>query len=430
MITRYTRPEMRELWSEETKFRLWKEVEVALVETLEETGTAPAGSADALRAQRVPTPDQVAELEKTLDHDVIAFLTALVDGMGEAQQWVHYGMTSSDLLDTAQALRCVRALKILDVGIQGASREIRSLAERHRHTPCVGRTHGVHAEPMTLGLKFLSWYAEMTRHASRLSAAAGGVRCGKLSGAVGTCAHLGPDVEERVLGRLGLATDPVSTQVVSRDRHAALMTALALLGGSIERFATEIRHLQRTEVREMREGFGKGQKGSSAMPHKQNPITCERLAGLARVLRGNAHAAMENMALWHERDITHSSVERVILPDSICLADYMLDRLRQVCERLVIDPERMRKNLMLTGGLVFSGHVLLELTRRLGNREKAYAIVQRHALQCWEAGGLLADRLKADPEVSARLQPSEIDALFDLDRALRHVDRIFERTLE
>ena len=429
MISRYTRTEMGALWSDETKFRFWKDVEVALVAALEETGVAPKGAAPALSVQPVPTPERVAELERTLDHDVIAFLTALVDGMGEERRWVHFGMTSSDLLDTAQALRVAESVRIIASDLDGVIVRVRDLAERYKKTPSIGRTHGVHAEPMTIGLKFLNWYAELVRQKERLERAAGEMRVGKLSGAVGTCAHLSPDLEVRVLAKLGLDTDPVSTQVVSRDRHASLMATLALIGGSIERFATEIRHLQRTEVRELQEGFRKGQKGSSAMTHKKNPITCERLAGLSRVLRANAHAAMDNMALWHERDITHSSVERVILPDSLCLTDYVLHRFDGICERLVVDEDRLAHNLELTRGLIFSGKVLLELTRAMGSREEAYAVVQRHAMQCWEEGGHLAERLKNDPDVVAHLDARSIDMLFDLGSALRYVDDIFKRTL-
>jgi len=428
MITRYTRAELAALWSEETKLQLWKDVEVALVEALEARGMAPSGSAESLRAQPVPSPAAVAELERTLDHDVIAFLTLLANDMGPARRWVHFGLTSTDLVDTAQALRIVRSLDLLLRGIDEASRRTRALAERHKHTPAIGRTHGVHAEPMVLGLKFLGWTVELRRDRERLARARETMRVGKLSGAVGTCAHLAPDLESDVLARLGLETDPVSTQVLARDRHAELFGSLAVTAGSLERFATEIRHLHRTEVAEVMEGFRSGQKGSSAMPHKRNPITCERITGLARLVRGHALAAFENMALWHERDISHSSVERVILPDALCLLDYMLDRFCAVLDRLEIDEDRLRANIELTSGLVFSGHVLLALTNALGNREKAYEIVQRHARASWRDGGRLADRLASDPEVLAVLTEAEVSKLFDLGHALRHVDAIFERT--
>ncbi len=429
MISRYMRPELAALWSEATKFAIWKDVEVALVAALEADGQAEAGAAAAVAAQAVPTPERVAELERTLDHDVIAFLTVLAEGLGPERRWIHYGMTSTDLVDTAQAIRITRSCAVILESLDRVIAMLRELAERHRRTPMVGRTHGVHAEPMTLGMKFLSWYAELARDRERLVRARETMRVGKLSGAVGTCPHHSPAVEADVLERLGLATDPIATQVLCRDRHGELMTALAVLGGGLERFATEIRHLHRTELHEVCEGFAPGQKGSSAMPHKKNPITAERVSGLARVLRANALAALENMALWHERDISHSSVERVILPDSLTLADYMLDRFRVILERLDVNEDRLRHDLELTGGLVFSGHVLLALTQALEDREAAYAIVQRHALACWNEGGRLRDRLAADPEVTAALDVAELDRLFDLDHVLRHVDAIYERTL-
>jgi adenylosuccinate lyase len=309
------------------------------------------------------------------------------------------------------------------------SAKARAMAERHRHTPMIGRTHGVHAEVMTLGLKFLGWHAELERDRTRVERVRETMRVGTISGAVGTCPHHRPEVETEILGRLDLEADPVASQVLARDRHAELMTTLAIVGASIERFTTEIRHLHRTEVREVSEGFARGQKGSSAMPHKRNPITAERLSGLARVLRANAVAALENVALWHERDITHSSVERIILPDSLILADYVLFTFSALLDRLDVDEERLARNLALTGGLVFSGNVLLALTRAIGNREEAYAIVQRHALACWNEGGTLLDRLRSDPAVTERLGAEELDRCFDASDALRNVDAIFERTL-
>jgi adenylosuccinate lyase len=429
MIARYTRPELRELWSESTKFEVWRDVEVALVEVLEENGTAEAGAADALRAQPVPTAARVAELERTTDHDVIAFLTALADGMGPSRKWIHYGMTSTDLVDTAQAIRLRRSVEVIATGLDAVLDRTRALALRYQRTPMVGRTHGVHAEPMTLGLKFLSWYAAFDRDRERLSRANEALRVGKLSGAVGTCPHHSPADEARILARLGLEPDPVATQVLARDRHAELMSALAILGANVERAATEIRHLHRTEVREVCEGFAPGQKGSSAMPHKKNPITCERLTGLARILRGYLVPALENVALWHERDISHSSVERVILPDAICLTDYMLDKLATVLDRLEVHEDTMRSTLDGYGGLVFSGHVLLSLTRALDDRDAAYAIVQRHALACWTEGGSLLARLQGDPEVTAVIDEATLARHFDLDHVLRNVDAIFERTL-
>lgn len=429
MISRYTRPELHELWTEATKFSVWRDVEVALVEVLEENGTAEAGSANALRSQPVPTAERVAELERTTDHDVIAFLTALADGMGAERKWIHYGMTSTDLVDTAQAIRLRRSVEVIQSGLETVLAKTREQAIAHKKTPMVGRTHGVHAEPMTLGLKFLSWHAAFRRDRERLARADEALRVGKLSGAVGTCPHHSPDDEAAILAKLGLEPDPVATQVLSRDRHAELMSALAILGANIERVATEIRHLHRTEVREVCEGFAPGQKGSSAMPHKKNPITCERLTGLARILRGNLVPALENVALWHERDISHSSVERVILPDALCLADYMLAKLATVLDRLEVHEDNMRTTLEGYGGLVFSGHVLLTLTRALDNREAAYAIVQRHALACWNDGGSLLERLSADPEVTAVVDAATLARHFDLDHVLRNVDAIFERTL-
>lgn len=429
MIARYTREGMGEIWSDETKFATWKRVQVALVETLEARGVAERGATAQLSAQPIPTPAHVAELERTLDHDVIAFLTALVEGMGPARRWVHFGMTSTDLIDTAQALRVGESIALVSEGLDAVTTKTRDLALRYKHTPMVGRTHGVHAEVMTLGLKFLSWYAELERDRVRLARARETMRVGTISGAVGTCPHHAPDVEAEILGRLSLEPAPVATQVLGRDRHAELMTTLAIVGASVERFATEIRHLHRTEVREVSEGFAKGQKGSSAMPHKRNPITAERLAGLARVLRANALAALENVALWHERDITHSSVERIILPDSLILTDYVLDKLSALIDRLDVDESRLARNLRLTGGLVYSGNVLLALTQAFGNREQAYAIVQRHALACWNEGGTLAERLKQDPDVTRQVDAEAIDRCFDAREALRNVDAIFERTL-
>lgn len=429
MIARYTRPAMHDLWSEKTKFRLWRDVEVALVQELEARGVASDGAARALEAQPVPTPERVAEIERTTNHDVIAFLTAIAEGMGAERKWVHYGMTSTDLVDTAQALRIRASLDEILSGVDGVLERLRALALRHKSTPMIGRTHGVHAEVMTLGMKFLSAFAEFRRNRVRLERAGEGLAVGKLSGAVGTCPHLSPDVEAAVLARLSLAVEPIATQVVPRDRHGELMTSLALLGGTMERVATEIRHLHRTEVGEVCEGFAPGQKGSSAMPHKRNPITCERIAGLSRVLRGNATAALENMALWHERDITHSSVERIILPDSLALADYMLSLLTTVLDRLDVRVERIAANLADTRGLVFSGHVLLALTDALDNREAAYDIVQRNAMACWQEGGNLRERLRADSDVLAVLTAEAVDRLFDPEHALRHVDAIFDRTL-
>jgi adenylosuccinate lyase len=430
MIERYTRPAMSALWSEEEKQRTWLEVEVAAVEALERYGKAPAGTAAAIRTKAVIRPARAAELERTLKHDVIAFLTSITEQLGDEGRWLHYGMTSNDLLDTALALTARRGVMLIREGARGLAVAIKEQALAHRHTPMIGRTHGVHAEPTTFGLKLLGWYTELGRHDFRLLDAAVGISVGKISGAVGTFSHLDPVIEEYVCHRLGLAPAPVSSQVLSRDRHAALLGTLANLSASLEKFATEIRNLQRTEILEAEEPFTRGQKGSSAMPHKRNPITCERVAGLARVVRGNAMAALENVALWHERDITHSSVERVILPDSFLLVDYQLALLTEVVSGLVVYPERMRANLDRTGGLVFSQRLLLELTRKGMRREDAYAVVQENALAAWDGGAPFRERIGKDSRILEVLSPEEIEGAFDLAYNLRNVDRVFARVLE
>jgi adenylosuccinate lyase len=421
---------MAALWSEEEKQRTWLEVELAVLEALERYGQAPAGTAAVIREKAVIRPARALELEATLKHDVIAFLTSISEQLGDEGRWLHYGMTSSDLVDTALALTIRRASMLLREGLQELSGAVRGQALAHRHTPMIGRTHGVHAEPTTFGLKLLGWYTELERQDRRLLEAAAGIAVGKISGAVGTFTHLDPKIEEYVCHRLGLAPAPVSTQILQRDRHAALLCALANLSASLEKFATEIRNLQRTEILEAEEPFTRGQKGSSAMPHKRNPITCERVAGLARVVRGNAMAALENVALWHERDITHSSVERVILPDSFLLLDYQLHLLTGVIQDLVVYPERMQANLDRTGGLVFSQRLLLQLTKRGMRREEAYAVVQENALAAWNGGPTFRERIGKDPRVAAVLTPEEIAGSFDLSHNLRHVDRVFARVLD
>ncbi len=429
MIRRYTRPVMAALFAEEARFGLWLEVELAHLDTLENAGIAPAGSAAKARAAARFEISRIEALERELDHDVVAFLTAVGESLGDEKAWLHWGMTSSDLVDTAQAIQIARAWPPIRETLDAVGARLRSLALDHRDTLCVGRTHGVHAEPTSFGYKMLGWYTELGRQKDRLARAFQQMAVGKISGAVGTAAHLDPALEEETLQRLGLTAEPAATQVVPRDRHAELMTALAGLGATLERFAVELRHLQRTEVREAEEPFGRGQKGSSAMPHKRNPILAERIAGLARILRGNALAALENVALWHERDISHSSVERVILPDSLILADYVLDRFRHVLAGLRVFPDAMRRNLESTGGLVHSQRVLLELTVLLGSREDAYRIVQRHAMETWEKGGSFRDRLAADPEVSRRIPAGSLEALFDPGYYLRHLGRLYERAL-
>jgi adenylosuccinate lyase len=429
MIPRYTRPEMGRLFADESRFSLWLRVETAHLDTLEARGIAPAGTAAAVRAKARIRPARIDELEATLQHDVIAFLTSISEELGPEKQWLHYGMTSSDLVDTAQALQLDEAAGAILAAWEALGVQIRQLAVRHREVPMVGRTHGIHAEPITFGFKALGWFAECERQAGRLKEAREGIRFGKLSGAVGTAAHLEPAIEAGVMERLGLAAEPAATQVVPRDRHAHLLAVLAGVGSTCDRIATEIRHLQRTEVRELEEPFGKGQKGSSAMPHKRNPVVCERVSGLARLLRGFAVVGYENVALWHERDISHSSAERVVFADAFTVLDYMIDRMRFVIGGLSVRPAAMARNLALTGGLVFSQKVLLALTEALGDREKAYRIVQGHAMAAWEAGDSFRDRLAGDPEVGGSLGEDGLAALFDVAPFLRNLDAVFERTL-
>lgn len=427
MIERYTRAEMGRLWSEETRYRTWLEVELAACEVLSERGVVPAEDLEVIRRRAGFDPQRIAEIEAEVKHDVIAFLTSVAETVGPASRHIHYGLTSSDVVDTAQALLLVRAMDQILEGLEGLLAVLGRRAREHRRTVMVGRTHGIHAEPYTLGLKFASWYAEGVRNRQRLTAARDAIRCGKISGAVGTYAHLPPGVEAAVLARLGLRAETISTQVVPRDRHAQYVLALAILASSIDRIATEIRHLQRTDVREVEEPFSKGQKGSSAMPHKRNPVGCENLCGLARLVRSHGSAVLENVALWHERDISHSSVERVVLPDATILCDYMLHRVTAILDGLLVYPDRMIENLQRMRGIVFSQAVLLALARAGMSREKAYAAVQRSAMRVWEREGGLKELLAADPEVAAALGPEELEACFDPERCLQHVDAIFER---
>ncbi len=427
MIARYTLPEMERIWSEENKLRCWLKVEVSAAEAMASLGIIPPEAAAAIRRGADFDIARVLEIEKTTRHDVIAFLTAVGEHVGPEGRWLHYGMTSSDCIDTALALQLVQSLDLILGSVRRLKEAVRLRAQEHRKTPCVGRTHGVHAEAITFGLKLASWYAELERDESRLGAAYEAVRVGKISGAVGTFAHLDPEVEEKICASLGLEPDPVSTQIVQRDRHAEYVYALASLGASLERFATEIRHLQRTEVREAEEPFGRGQKGSSAMPHKRNPVICEQICGLARLLRSNLMAALENVALWHERDISHSSVERVILPDSSILAHYLLVKFTEVVEGMQIFPERMKENLEATRGVIFSQPLLLALARAGVSREEAYAAVQRAAMATWERGTSFKDEVLADRTIAGRLGRDEIEKAFDLDHHFRNVDVIFER---
>ncbi len=427
MIKRYTLPEMGALWSEETKFQTWLEVEVEAARAMAQLKIIPATAARAIEKKARFEVDRINQIEQEVNHDVIAFLTCVGEHIGEEARYLHFGMTSSDVLDTALSLQMKRAAAIIDAKIVRSLALIKGLARKYKDTPCIGRTHGVLAEPTTAGLKFAMWYTELTRARDRFAAASQRIAVGKLSGAVGNFANLDPRVEEAVCKRLGLKPAEVSTQVIQRDRHAEYLTALALLGSSLEKFATEIRNLQRTEIGEMMEGFAKGQKGSSAMPHKRNPITAERITGIARVLRGYAVTGMENVALWHERDIAHSSVERVIIPDATILADYGLEKFIGLLSGLVVNERRMLENIYYGGGLVFSQRLLLKLTGPAGSREKAYKLVQRNALEAAEGKGLFNELVKRDKEIRQYLNETQIDECFDVSYYLRNVGKIFRR---
>jgi len=430
VIERYSRPEMKEIWTDEGRYRRWLQVEIAVCEIQCERGLIPRKAFEAIASKASFDIARIDEIERDVRHDVISFLTAVGERIGPESRWVHFGMTSSDVIDTGMALQIRDAGKLLLVDVDRLCAVLRKRALEFRDTPCVGRTHGIHAEPMTFGLKLLVFYAEMCRNRERLKGALAEAAVGKISGAVGTFAHLPPDLEEEVCARLGIGFEPAATQVVQRDRHAALICVLALIAASLEKFSVEFRHLARTEVREVEEEFGAGQKGSSAMPHKRNPWRFENVTGLARVMRGYALAALENEALWHERDISNSSVERVIFPDATTTLDFMLNRLAGLIETLVVNEEQMRTNLDLTRGLAFSGALLLELTQKGLSREAAYALVQRHAMDTWDKGGDYRDRVLADPAITETLSKEEIDRAFSLDQSLRHVHAIFERTLE
>jgi adenylosuccinate lyase len=436
MIERYSRPEMAALWSDDARYRRWLDVEIAVCEVLAERGVIPADAVATIREKAGFDAARIAEIEREVRHDVIAFLTNVAEHVGPDSRWVHYGMTSSDVLDTALALQLRDAGALILEGIDRLCAALEARALEHKDTPCVGRTHGVHGEPTTFGLKLLVFALETRRNRQRVKQALEDAAVGKISGAVGTFAHLEPAVEEAVCRRLGIGFEPVATQVVQRDRHAALVLSLAQVASSLDKFAVEFRHLARTEVREVEEEFGRGQKGSSAMPHKRNPWRFENISGLARVVRGYAVAALENEALWHERDMSNSSVERVILPDAFLAVDFMLQRSAGLVEGLVVFPERMRHNLELTGGLVFSGTLLLELAGKGLSREAAYALVQGHAMAIWKeasAGQVPPDafekRVLADPEINKVLSREEIERVFRLDETLRHVDAIFARAL-
>ena len=427
MIPRYTHPEMGRIWSDQHKYETWLQVEVTAAEAMAEAGIVPAEAARDIRERAAFDVDRIDAIEQVTQHDIIAFTTAVAEHVGLSARWLHFGMTSSDVIDTAQALQMREGLDLLLENIEGLQRAVKARAEEHRRTPMIGRTHGVHAEPMTFGVKLALWYAELARDTERLARARVTVSVGKLSGAVGTFAHLPPDVEAAVCRRLGLDPAPVASQVVQRDRHAELLAALAITGSSLEKFALEIRGLQKTELGEVEEPFGKGQKGSSAMPHKRNPIGCEQLVGLARLLRANATAAFENNALWHERDMSHSSVERVILPDSFIVLDHMLRRFTRIVSGMVVYPDRMLKNLWRSRGVVFSGTVLLELARRGVSREQAYEWVQRNAMRSFHDELEFKSLLLEDADILAVLKPADIERAFDLNEQFRHIDHVFAR---
>jgi adenylosuccinate lyase len=427
MIDRYTRPEMGRIWSQEAKYESWLQVELAVCDVYARRGLIPADALGRIKAGARVSAARIAEIEATTRHDVVAFLTNLEEAVGADSRYVHMGLTSSDVVDTALALQLQRASELLVADLERFREALRVLALAHRDTLCVGRTHGVHAEPMVFGLKPALWYTEAGRNLERLRRAREVVRVGKISGAVGTFAHVDPDVEEEVCRLLGLEAAPVSTQVVQRDRHAEFCSALAIVAASLEKVALEIRALQRTEVLEAEEPFEAGQKGSSSMPHKRNPVSCEQVCGLARVVRGHVVAALEDVALWHERDISHSSVERVILPDGAILLDYMLNQMTRVVGGLQVYPARMRENMDRSLGLMFSQRVLLRLTDKGLSRQRAYELVQRNAMRAWRGRLAFRDLLAEDPQVASLLPPAELDACFDPSWYLRNVDAIYRR---
>jgi adenylosuccinate lyase len=415
------------LWSEQNKFQKWLDVEIAVCEVHAEMGTIPADAVEEIKARAAFTPERISEIEKTTDHDVIAFTTNLAENIGEAARFVHYGLTSSDVVDTANALLLRDSCEILLGKIDRISEVLRRRAFEFKHTPQIGRTHGIHAEPTSFGLTWALWYAEMERSRERLARAKETISYGKISGAVGAFAHLDPEVEERVCEKLGLKPAPVSTQVIQRDRYAEYLTTLAIIASSLEKIALQVRHWQRTEVREAQEKFKVGQKGSSAMPHKRNPILSERICGMARTVRANAIVGLENVALWHERDISHSSAERIVLPDSSSALDYLLAKTASLLDGLVVYPNRMLENLNLTRGLVFSGQLLLALTQKGVSREDAYVWAQRSAMRVWDEGGEFKDLILNDADIRSRLTPEEIEKVFSLEHYLRNVDKVFAR---
>lgn len=427
MIARYTRPEMGRIWSEENRFRTWLKVEIAATETLAEAGIVPRTAAKAIRERADFKVQRINEIEAEVRHDVIAFTTAVAEFVGPDSRWFHYGLTSNDVVDTAQALLIVEASTIIAADLHKLQDVLERRAWEFKDTPTIGRTHGIHAEPITFGFKLANWYAEVQRDIERFDRAAEEMRVGKFSGAVGTFAHLSPELEEKMCSRLGLKTATGSSQVIQRDRHANYLATLAVIACTLDKIATEIRHLQRTEVREAEEFFSEKQKGSSAMPHKRNPVTSEQISGLARVVRSNAQAGFENVALWHERDISHSSVERVILPDSTTLVDYTLNKTTNLIDTMFVYPARMKANLESTGGLVFSGQLLLDLVEHGVSREDAYRLVQSHAMRAWKEGLNFRELVAADPNITSRVPARVVERAFDLKRQLRNIDGIFSR---
>ncbi len=429
MIPRYTRAEMGRVWNDENKFQKWLDVELAAAETLAESGVVPREVAARIRERARVDVARIQELEGRVRHDVIAFTMAVGESIAdpEAARWLHYGLTSNDVVDTAQALLVRDASRLIEQGIIRFAEVLERRAWEFKDTPEIGRTHGVHAEPITFGLKIANWFDENRRDLERFRQAARQMAVGKISGAVGTATHLGPEVEEKICRRLGLETAPITSQVIERDRHAQYLTTLGVVAASLERVALEIRHLQRTEVREVEEPFSGEQRGSSAMPHKRNPVNSEQICGLARVVRANALAAMEDVALWHERDISHSSVERIILPDSTTLVDYMLARMTEIVANMKVFPERMRRNLDATRGLVFSGQLLQDLVEHGAPREDAYKWVQGHAMAAWESEASFRERVAADPNIQKFLSPAALEGTFDLKHQLQSVDKLFAR---
>ncbi len=427
MIPRYTRPEMGRIWSEENRFRTWLTVEVAATETLAEAGMVPKEAARAIRERADFSVERINQIESEVRHDVIAFTTAVAEIVGPHARWFHYGLTSNDVVDTAQALLVGQASATIAADLERLSDILKRRAWEFKDTPMIGRTHGIHAEPITFGFKIANWYSEVQRDSARFQRAAEDMRVGKFSGAVGTFAHLTPELEEKICARLGLRAAAVSSQVIQRDRHAYYLATLAVIACTLDKIATEIRHLQRTEVREAEEFFSEKQKGSSAMPHKRNPVTSEQISGLSRVVRSNAQAGFENVALWHERDISHSSAERVIIPDSTTLTDYLLQKTANLIDTLFVYPERMRINLESTGGLVFSGQLLLDLVEHGVSREDAYRAVQTHAMRAWKDGLDFREQILKDKEIAGRVPRAQVERAFDLRRQLRNIDKIFAR---